>query len=442
MGQFSEVKYCCSFSCAGYRLSSSGLSTGKQVAKTQPIAEFFIKSLPRGLDKRVKQLFVLAFVNEIGRIPVAIYLPLFLFENYRASFIIIGLGLTISTGASAVSQMVGGVLADHFGRRGTMLLSLGTKVVILAILLGGSVAEMSVWALILLYAASEALSGVFQTASGTMIADVVSADRRVEAYGLYHIGVNFAFTLGALLGGFLTALRLLFMIWVVCTAISIFIVVSVQESKRPSPHRIGISSTLTVARNRFLLGFGLISLFAGLVANQMGATFTLYSTSILGISRSELGFLYFLNGVLVIFLQYPISKLVLRYRLSFLLASASMLRATGSLLIVAGGSSTVLLVVMTALTLGEMLQSPSAPSYAALLAPESERGEYLGFVNWSWNSGQALSPVIGGFLLALLSPAEYRIWLLVFVLGGICAISYVWLANKTRTANPRLQRIL
>jgi MFS family permease len=174
----------------------------------------------------------------------------------------------------------------------------------------------------------------------------------------------------------------------------------------------------------------------------MGTTFVLYTTTHLSVNREQLGGLYTLNGVMIILLQYPLSRLVLRYRLSILLAIATFVRASGFLLVAAANQFYVLQIVIVALTVGEMLQAPSGSSYAASIASEDKRGEYLGFYNWAWNSGQALSPVVGGFLLGLLAPSEFGIWYIVFAVGASCSFVYVWLGKKARRVIPRLDNIL
>jgi len=396
-----------------------------------------------GMDNRVKQLSILGFFNEFGRNLVSVYLPLYLFATLQAPYELVGLALTITSGTSAFFQIVGGIVADSWGRKRAMLLSSGIKIPILAILAIGSQMGISIMTFVVLYVATEALSGIYLTSSHAMIADVTEKHRRTEAYGIYRIGVNLGFTLGAFVGGFIAAFSILFAIWLLCVSVAAgTILFFVAESHRPTGEKFRPLTVFGAVRDRALLEFGLVSLVAGLVANQMGATFALYTTSHLSITREQLGALYSLNGAMIIALQYPLARLVLRYRLSKLLAIASAFRAFGFLLISIASDFYLLQVVIVALTLGEMIQAPSASSYAASIAPEKKRGEYLGFHNWAWNSGQALSAVVGGCLLGLLMPAGYVTWYIVFVIGMTCTFFYVHIAKKARRMIPRLDDML
>lgn len=391
----------------------------------------------------MKQLFLLVFLNESGRIPVSIYLPLFLIEKFNSPYILVGLALTLSTSASALFQMIGGILADSLGRRRTILLSAGLRILTLSGLTIISILGSAVSVFLVLYISTEALNGLFQTAASAMVADLVEPRKRVEAYGIYHISINVAFTFGALVGGLPIAFTLLFVFWLLCMIADVLIVVPyMKESRGGSGTRFSPRSLLGGVKDRYLLAFGLVTLGAGLVANQMGPTLVLYATGNLGVTREQLGILYTLNGALVVLLQYPISRLLLKYSYSKTLAVASALRAAGFLMIAGLSGFGWLQVVIVALTLGEILQTPAGSSYAAVLATETNRGEYLGFYNWMWSSGMALSPIVGSYLLSILAPGAIRVWYVIFLIGVACSGVYVWLGNVTKRRLPKLAGVL
>src|SRR5947199_4684712 len=87
------------------------------------IAGVLVRSLvPRGFDRRLKLLSFVLFMNDFGRTVVTVYLPLYYLE-LNASPLFIGIGITISSGVSALFQAVGGVLADTRGRKKAMALT-------------------------------------------------------------------------------------------------------------------------------------------------------------------------------------------------------------------------------------------------------------------------------------------------------------------------------
>lgn len=103
-------------------------------------------------------------------------------EKFNSPYILVGLALTLSTSASALFQMIGGILADSLGRRRTVLLSAGVRILTLSCLTIISIAGSAVGVFLALYISTEALNGLFQTATSAMVADLVEPRKRVEAY--------------------------------------------------------------------------------------------------------------------------------------------------------------------------------------------------------------------------------------------------------------------
>ena len=200
-----------------------------------------------------------------------------------------------------------------------------------------------------------------------------------------------------------------------------------------------LGNMLSVSRDRILLVFSIVSIGAGLLANQMGPTFALYTTQEVHISKQFLGYLYFLNGILVILFQYAFSRLGLRYRLTSLMAISVGVQSLSYLLVGFSQNLLLLQVVIVGLTIGEMLQAPSGTAFANRLAPYEKRGEYIGFYSWCWNSGQALSPMVGGLLLSIFATAEYLTWYVTFAIGGLCFAAYLAIGIVLRKSErPRV----
>ena len=246
--------------------------------------------LPRGFNTKVKQVFLLVFLNESGRTPLFIYLPIYLIETFKTPYLLVGLALTLSTGASALFQMIGGVLADSLGRRTTILSSAGLRIITLSALIIGSITGIHVVLFLTLYILTEAFNGIFQTGTNAMVADLVEPHKRVEAYGIYHISINAGFALGALIGGLPIAFTILFAFWLICIIANVATIIPFLNESQRVRGRFSIGSVAVGVKDKFLLGFGLVTLGAGVVANQMGPTFVLYTTGNIGITREQLGF--------------------------------------------------------------------------------------------------------------------------------------------------------
>ena len=398
--------------------------------------------IPRGFDHRLRTLSIALFLNEFGRSLFVVFLPLY-YLTLGVPPLLIGLAITVSAGTSALFQVIGGVLSDSWGRRRSMLVSASGRVVLLGSLSIFATAIPSFIAIFLLITAAEALNGIFLTSSNAMISDLVEAPRRAEGFGIYRVAINFGFTFGSLFGGLMVLYTVSIYAWTLLVLLTLAILnyfLTETHARERTTFRLG--NIISASRDRLLLTFSLVSVGAGLIANQMGPTFAIYSTQNIGISKQELGYLYFLNGILVILFQYGFSRLALRYRLSSLIAISVVVQSLSYLMVSFSNNLLLLQIVIVGLTIGEMLQAPAGTAFATAIAPDSRRGEYIGFYSWGWNSGQALSPIVGGFLLSLFAGSQYLTWYVIPIVGAFCTIAYLFIGVTARRSNPSQGRTL
>ena len=201
-----------------------------------------------------------------------------------------------------------------------------------------------------------------------MISDLVEEKRAAEGFGIYRVAINLGFTLGSLAGGLIALYTFSIYIMTALVLLNLGITtVYLGETWSTGKRSLKLGGMLSVSKNRILLAFSIVSIGAGLLANQMGPTFALYTTQEVHISKQFLGYLYFLNGILVILFQYAFSRLGLRYRLTSL----------------------------------AQLAQDQAPNR------------------------QALSPVVGGLLLSIFATAEYLTWYVTFAIGSLCFTAYL-----------------
>src|SRR5205085_2786491 len=105
-------------------------------------------------------------------------------------------------GAGAMSaSLIGGYLADHVGRRRTMLLALvlgGTGMIALGFARDLRVIAPSVFVIAL-------LGEAYRPAMSAAVSDLVPPEDRVRAFGLLYWVINIGFSVGAIAGGALAS---------------------------------------------------------------------------------------------------------------------------------------------------------------------------------------------------------------------------------------------
>lgn len=265
------------------------------------------------------------------------------------------------------------------------------------------------------------LSGVMGSAAGTsqttIIADQVDESNRNTAYGVSRIVGNAAWIVAPIIGGVILSKESnfprLFTISAIVGAFSVLLfVVLVPESRsagleRPRLPRLG------VLRDRDLLVLCVASLFSMLFYSQFYSLLPIFATQVKGLNDLEIGLLFSTSGATVVALQLPTSTWLERIPRQTGYIIGVVILALGITSIALAPTFHWLLASVVLMTLGENMFFPIASTLVTEMAPEAERGTYVGAFNLFLSIGANLSPLLGGtvwqvtgnpFLPWLLSP--------------------------------------
>jgi len=346
-------------------------------------------------------------------------------------------------------QFWGGQLTDRIGRRVVIMLSVLVGVVWFV----GFAYVTEVWQVAALVALESALGWpLFQTASNAMVADLLPPDRRQQGFGVTRVAMNLGVVIGPALAGLAlgwgATFRELFLAAAAgCTLMVVIMAIWIRES-RPASAMLRVKHVDTKGRSgyrrvfhdRVFIIFCLVAVLPVFCFGNFGSIYAVYITTFLGVSNSEWGYLLALNAGIVAVVQYPlVSALRFRNRM-VLLAMASALLALGL-----GGSAFAgplwsLVILISVLSVGEMLLSPVAAAEVADLAPEAVRGRYMGVWTVVWNGGAALGPAFGGWAMDSLGGREAFVALLVVGLAGavlFLALAPGWRRRRTEMTAAR-----
>ncbi|MBC7108565.1 MAG: MFS transporter [Methanomassiliicoccales archaeon] len=401
----------------------------------------------RGYDERVWILFIGRTIAAAGFSIVMPFLAIYLHEKLGVPMSIVGLIFLISSAIGAIGQLVGGEVADRLGRKSVMDLSIGARAAIF-IMISFAVATDASFLLIGAFVViSNFLGSLFEPASNAMVADIVEPAKRLEAYGLLRIGVNIGWALGPLIGGFLAAFSYssLFLLTAATSAtVALLIYFKVEESMKPgdSNERFSFKDLLKLRNDHRFFVFCVFSLILWIVVAQMSSTFSVFSTSEVKVSVIEIGYLYTINGLIVVFAQLPIARYISRFNMSTVIATGALVYSIGYFLVGFAFGFLFLAFCMVIITLGEIITSPSSMNLVANMSPENERGLYMGFFGLFTSFGWSLGPFIGGVSIDLLSKSPVLMWGFISSFGVISAIGYILLGRRlpsrlNRVANNR-----
>jgi len=370
-----------------------------------------LRALPRG----AWILFFGTFLNKFGTFVLlflAIYMGRLGYSIPQSGMAIAGYGV-----GTLVASLVGGYLADRFGRRRTIVISMFSVSVVMLCL-----SQARSLPMIVAFATLAGLTGeLYRPASSALLADLVPAGQRVTAFAAYRLAFNAGWAFGPAMAGLLAKKSFLWLfVGDAITSLLYGFVAWFALSSSPYAKRASQSwlDTWNVLReDRRFRQVMLSSLAVGLVFVQAFSTLSLEITGH-GFSSSVYGLLVSLNGVLVVLCELPLTTITRRY-------PARRMMALGYLLIGLGFASnltprTLPLLVMTIVlfTFGEMVAMPISGAYVADMAPADRRGLYMGTYGLTWSLAFVFGPGLG---MMLFSRSPTALWLTCGLFGGIAA---------------------
>ena len=407
-------------------------------------------SMYRGLPRPVYVLFLATVINGVG-IFVFPFLTLFLTKNLGMSEASAGNFMLVASLAYVPGTLLGGRLADRFGRKRVMVASqlLSGLMYLPCGLLGNSPAVP--WFII----ASLFFDGVTDPARTAMQTDLTKPENRQAAFSFIYLGHNLGFAFGPLIAGFLFVSAPSWLFWGNALAIlaATSLVTCLVPETRPSAeaieaskgsgsseeaHEGGLLSAL--ASRPYLLVYTLITTLYGFVYAQHRFAIPLQTEALLGDKGAAFyGLQMTLNAVLVILLATPIVRITQRREPIWSVAASGLLFAAGFGLVGLARGPLLFYVSTTIWTLGEIVNATNDGSYVANHTPMSHRGRFQSILPIIGGTGFAVSSSIVGGIISRSGLAP--VWPLLALVataaaGGVALIGLVERRAARRKAAP------
>jgi MFS family permease len=346
--------------------------------------------------------------------------------------------LTLNAIAGLLSALIAGPCADRFGRKGVMVLSLGAGV--LYYLLMTRVSTLGEYALLI--GAWGAFSPLYTVGANAMVADLVPAERRTDAYALLRVVHNIGVAIGPIIGGFMAAISYASAFYAAALAFAAFTVLVLWRTKETLPRQTAPSagSRVTfglapVLRDRrfvaFVASFGMTLMAAAI----MFLLLPVYTKENYALPESRYGFIVTVNALMCIFLQYGVTQVSRRFSPLPVLAVGAAFYGLGVGSVAWGQSFAFWCLSMAVMTLGELLMMPTATALAANLAPPEMRGRYMSVYNLTWGLGAGTGPLLGGLLNDSFGPRA--MWYGAAAFALLSALWFAALVPRFRPAGSR-----
>ena len=358
-----------------------------------------------GLPAAFWALWAGTLVNRLGAF-VFPFLSLFLTGARGYSVARTGLVLTVLGVGMGLSQLLGGWLADHYGRRRTMVVGLVGAA-------AGLVAVGAARGLLLLCAAVFVFglfADIYRPAAQAAVADLVPEALRARAFALVFWAINLGWAVATLTAGFL-AERGYWLLFAGDAATSLAfagIVLWRVPETRPDETGTTPGSMRDVLRDRLMLALVICVVLQSVAYMQAFYTLPLVIVHD-GLGTDGYGVVIALNGILIVALQPLLLGALGRRARSSLLLVAGLVIGLGLGLTAFADSLIAHLGAVTVWSLGEIVGAGVLGALVATIAPAHLRGRYMGVFGASFGVSSMLAPGLGTQTLQHLG--EGALWL-------------------------------
>lgn len=411
----------------------------------------------RGLPRSVYVLFAATVVNGAG-IFVFPFMTLFLTKKLGMDERQAGNFMFFTSIAYLPGTLVGGKLADRFGRKKVMLVAqaLSSAAFVpcgfLSLSLAGEgMAGAGAFLIPVFILLNIIFDGFADPARGAMRMDITVPENRQAAFSLNYLGHNLGFAVGPLIAGFLFTAAPQWLFWgnALAALVALGLVIAFVPESKPTEMQLEASLATDSSEKAYkgglfsalksrpvLLVFVCISTWYGFVYAQHRFSIPLQTDALFGDPGAALyGSLMTLNAVVVILLTAPVIALFKRFRPIVNVAFAGFLYAAGFGMLAFAGSPWFFYLSTVIWTIGEILNATNADVYVANHTPMSHRGRFNAILPLIWGFGWALSTPAGGALIE--DRGIPTLWIVMFAIAAAASFALLGLDTYERRRGSR-----
>lgn len=347
-----------------------------------------------------------------------------------------GIFITIYTASHAPFTILGGKLADKFNSKYMIVIfsTLGALMYVVCAFL-----QPSLFMGILLIIAAD-LYVVTYPAFNKIIAQVSEKRDLKKAYSLMYMGYNVGFAVGPMLGAllFTNHLSLMFTIDAATTFISVLLIVlfvkssSFREDEIEEEVSINVSIFPFLRANIGLLIFSFLILIYNMTYNQWYFMLPMQLADLFFENGVRLfSILVSFNAIIVVIFTPLLTNLTNKMHVLTTIVFGGFLYAGASLIFAINGSFAYFFLAVYVLTIGEVLIAVYSNTYIASKTPLCYLGRMNSLFYLISGSGEAITPIVTGYLLLSFSyTAVWDIFSIFAFFGAIGMLSLLYREKK------------
>lgn len=385
------------------------------------------------------QFWLLIFglvVSTTGTTMVWPFLTIYASETLALPMAAVTSLMTFNSISGLIASILAGTLVDYFGRKSIMVFGVfGMALVYLSYIFANEF-----WQFGLLMFLSGSFSPLYRIGTDAIVADMLPAEERAQAYGFLRMGRNIGVALGPILGGIVLSNSYNIGFIAAALALATYGIITLlflketlerktgekRESLRDQ-FRVMLQAMRNKAFTRMLGSFTLMEICATL----MWVILAVYIKQNFGIQEDQYSWIPTTNALMVIFLQVGITRLTSRHNPHHVMPIGAAFYPLAMLIVAYSTNFWGFLLAMVVMTFGELITAPTATAYVANLAPADQRGRYLGFFGLNWFIALSIGPMGAGILTDKFSIQTP--WLVGAVVGVLSVLAFLSLRHIKKT---------
>jgi len=372
------------------------------------------------------------FTGSIGMGFVIPFMALFLYSAEGLSPYTIGAIFSITYLTGMVFQPIGGRISDKHGE----------KITITAGLLVSFILYLAIWVLVSLdvntifiitaYVMASLGSSFTYSPYYSLITKSSTGSQMKKTMGIFRVIFNLGFIIGPVAGSIVSVYRfsdifLFASIFRLTELIVLIFLVKPPAWNMGVPTQNGSNNASPgsgkVSRiDRKLLFFSLSVMFLAMIGTQVQVSLPIFAFSTGGITIAEYGYIYSLNGLVVVAGQFLINRIFSKIGDIASMIAGIMLYMVA--FIIAGFSHAFLPLVglIVIYSLGEDIVAPLENAIVGNFAPSGKVGFYISVKSSFWSAGNVLGPAVGSLIIFLLPFGPLVSWGIMDMFGGVSMI--------------------
>ena len=405
----------------------------------------FLRSIDPQLPRDVWLLQIGGVLNSFGNGVVFPFLAIYFRDVRGLGIEVAGIAIAVSSVMQMLAVVALGPLIDRVGARVT----LGSGLVLQAAGFGLLPLVSEAWHAYALMAVEGVGSAAFWPSQSTLISRLTPAARRHSAFAQQRVTMNLGVGLGGLAGGLIAnvdsarSFTVLFVLDALTflAYVGVLFVIRVPPTTREEQAQPA-GSYLDVLRNRVFLGLWTLNFLFVAVGYSLFNLLPPFVREHSHVSERQIGAIFFVNTIVIVLAQLPISRAIEGKRRMRALALMPLLWAVAWLAVDASGywlegvaAFVAVAAAAAVLGVGECFHGPAHQALVADLATDRLRGRYFAVHSASWGLGGAVGPAVGGFILAT---EPFALWPLA---AAVCLVAAAGALALERGVPPRLRRI-